>query len=121
MGQKIKKANKWKKIIHKYENKVIIEKNNNKRKKIEKVNTENFIFRGMIFYCGKAIAYTTKDNVYYIEWVWIKPPFNISQNNLLKILWEEIKNYSLLDELKKEMKNGITKFLKKQYKNDDKL
>lgn len=115
-------ANKWKKIIHKYENKVVIEENSNKRKKIEKVNTENFIFRGMIFYCGKAMrAYTTKNNVYYREWVWVKPPFNISQNNLFKILWEEIKNYSLPDELKKEMENGITKFLKKQYKNDDKL
>lgn len=114
-------ANKWKKIIHKFEDKVIIEQNN-KREKTNKENIPDYIFRGMIFYCGKSMrAYTTKNNVYYREWVWIKPSFNISEKNILEILENEIKNYSLPEELKKGMEKWIIKFLEKQYSWDLKL
>ena len=115
-------ANKWKKIIYKYKDKVVIENNKN-RKKTEKINSEEFLFRWMIFYWWKLMrSYKATKNgaIYYREWVWIKPPFNISQKNILELLWNEIEKYNLPNEIKDEMKSWIIKFLKKQAKWNDK-
>lgn len=84
-------------------------------RKTSKINSDidhnEFIFSWLLKYQWKAMrAYKTKNNIYYREWTWIKPSFNISQKVLIEKMEDELPNYVLPDCLKDEFSSWLIKY-----------
>jgi len=81
------------------------------------INHSDFIFSWLIKYQWKLMrAYKTKNNVYYREWTWIKPSFNISQNIIIKKIEEELHKYILPECLKDSFSKWLIQYFNEMNK-----
>lgn len=81
-----------------------------------------FYFKGKIFFEWEAMsAYETKNNVYYKSKTGQKIPFNISQNEILKLLEWEMKKYNFPIEFQGVIRESLQEYMKDIFKESKKI
>ena len=68
----------------------------------------------------KMSAYQKKWFIYYKNWAWVKPAINISQNEIIKVFEEHIKEYTSPEKWLKQIKKWFWDYYKEYFKENKK-